>query len=94
MCGDNLSVTLDTCSLLGVPVAAEKTVRPATLLTFFGVEVDAVEMELTLPLSKLEKLKDLVALVRVRKDCKNRDLQSLPGYLSHDFKEVRPSEGF
>ena len=25
VCGDNLSVALDTCSQLGVPVAAEKT---------------------------------------------------------------------
>ena len=62
VCGDNLSVVLDTCSQLGVPVAAEKTVGPATVVTFLGVEVDTVEMELRLPLRKLEKLKELVAL--------------------------------
>ena len=43
-------------------VAAEKTVGPATVVTFLGVEVDTVEMELRLPLKKLEKLKELVAL--------------------------------
>ena len=77
MCGDNLSVALDTCSQLGVPVAADKTVGPATVVTFLGVEVDTVEMELRLPLRKLDKLKELVALWRVRKACRKRDLQSL-----------------
>ena len=89
VCGDNLSVALDTCSQLGVPVAAEKMVGPATVVTFLGMEVDTVEMEvntvemevdtvemeLRLPLRKLENLKELVALWRVRKGCKKRNLQ-------------------
>ena len=76
---DNLSVALDTCSQLGVPVAAEKTVGPTTVVTFLGVEVDTVEMELWLPFKKLEKLKELVALWRVRKGCRKRNLPSLAG---------------
>ena len=94
VCGDNLSVALDTCSQLGVPVAAEKTVGPATVVTFLGVEMDTVEMELRLPLRKLEKLKELVALWRVRKGCRKRDLQSLAGHLSHACKVVRPGRRF
>ena len=94
VCGDSLSVALDTCSQLGVPVAAEKTVGPATVVTFLGVEVDTVEMELWLPLRKLEKLKELVALWRVRKGCRKRDLQSLAGHLSHACKVVRPGRRF
>ena len=38
----------------------------------------------------LEKLKELVALWRVRKGCRKRNLQSLAGYLSHACKVVRP----
>ena len=91
MCGDNLSVALDTCSQLGVPVAAETMVGPATVVTFLGVEVD---LELRLPLRKLEKLKELVALWRVRNGCRKRNLQSLAGYLSHACKIVRPSRRF
>ena len=60
VCGDNLSVALRYCSQLGVPVSAEKMVGPATVVTFLGVEVDTVEMELRLPSKKLEKLKELV----------------------------------
>ena len=94
VCGNSLSVALDTCSQLGVPVAAEKTVGPATVVTFLGVEVDTVEMELRLPLRKLQKLKELVALWRVRKGCRKRDLQSLAGHLSHACKVVRPGRRF
>ena len=94
VCGDTLSVALDACSQLGEPVAAEKTVGPATVVTFLGVEVDTVEIELRLPLRKLEKLKELVALWRVRKGCRKRDLQPLAGYLSHACKVVRPVRRF
>ena len=94
VCGDNLSVALHTCSQLGVPVVAEKTVGPANVVTFLGVEVDTVEMELRLPLRKLEKLKELVALWRVRKGCRKRDYLSLAGYLSHACKVVMPGRRF
>ena len=75
-------------------MAAEKTVGLATMVTFLGVEVDTVEMELRLPLRKLEKLKWLVALWRVRKGCRKRDLQSLAGHLSHACNVVRPGRRF
>ena len=77
-----------------MPVAADKTVGPATVVTFLGVEVDTVETELRLPLRKLEKLKELVALWRVRKGCRKRDLQSLASCLSHVCKVVRPCRRF
>ena len=40
-------------------MADEKTVGPATLITFLGIKVDSVGMQLRLPMVKLKKLKEL-----------------------------------
>ena len=87
-------IALDTCCRLGFPVADEKTVGPATLITFLGIEVDSVGMQLRLPMVKLKKLKELVASWRKRKGCRKRELQSLAGHLNHACKVVRPGRRF
>ena len=48
------------CSELGVPVAPHKCVG-SLICTFYGIEVDAVALELQLPGEKLEKLRQLIA---------------------------------
>ena len=88
VCGDNPSVALDACWYQW-----QQRRWPATVVTFLGVGVDTVEIKLRLPLRKLEKLKELVALWGVRKGCRKRDLQSLVGHLSHACKVVRPGRG-
>ena len=93
-CQEGLQIALDTCCRLGFPVADEKTVGPATLITFLGIEVDSVGMQLRLPMVKLKKLKELVASWRKRKGCRKRELQSLAGHLNHACKVVRPGRRF
>ena len=94
-CQEGLQIALDTCCCrLGFTVADEKTVGPATLITFLGIEVDSVGMQLRLPMVKLKKLKELVASWRKRKGCRKRELQSLAGHLNHACKVVRPERRF
>ena len=81
---------LAVCSELGVPVATHKCVGPLTCITFLGIEVDMIALELRLPGEKLEKLRQLIADWQGRKSCKKRDLESLIGHLCHACKVVRP----
>ena len=55
-CAEDLEKALTVCSELGVPVASHKCVGPLTCITFLGIEVDTVALELRLPGEKLEKL--------------------------------------
>ena len=48
-----LQVVLQTCQMLGVPVAPDKVDLPANELTFLGIEIDASSLELRLPEPKL-----------------------------------------
>ena len=93
-CRRGLQVALDTCEKVGFPVAEEKTVGPATVIRFLGIELDSDQMQLRLPLEKLEKLRVLVASWRKRKGCRKRELQSLAGHLNHACKVVRPGRRF
>ena len=61
----------------------DKSEGPTTALTFLGIELDTVILELCLPLSKLEQLKSNLSVWRGRKACTKRELLSLIGLLSH-----------
>ena len=73
------------------PVASEKIEGPATNLTYLGIEMDTVNMQLRLSQDKLDRVKAVVDqwLVR-RKAGEKGDLQSLAGLLQHVAKVVRP----
>ena len=88
--------TLSICGELGVPIAEEKTEGPTTILTFLGIEIDSVNLQLCLPLQKLTSLLELL-----RSWCAPRshwgmqrsvckwDLLSLIGHLNHAAAVVR-----
>ena len=93
-CGQNMKLALQTCQELGVPVAAHKCEGPSAILTFLGIELDSMRLEIRLPSGKLDKLRILIASWRTRKSCKRKELESLVGHLCHACKVVRPGRRF
>ena len=89
-CAEDLEKALTVCRELGVPVASHKCVGPLTCITFLGIEVDTVALELRLPGEKLEKLRQLITDWQGRKS----DLESLTGHLCRACKVVRPGRRF
>ena len=71
------------CEELGVPLALEKCVAPATRLTLLGLELDTVRLTVALPTDKHEALMDTLLQLRTRQKCLKRELQSLVGRLVH-----------
>ena len=59
-CAQALQRALALCEQLGVPIAREKVCQPSTSLTFLGIEVDTLAIELRLPQEKLERLKEAI----------------------------------
>ena len=47
-CSNNLHQIIETCKLLGVPLAPEKIVGPTCQLTFLGIEIDSESLQLCL----------------------------------------------
>ena len=50
VCARSVRSFLTTCDRLGVPIAWEKLEGPTSVLTFLGIEIDAVTMQLAYPL--------------------------------------------
>ncbi len=93
-CSRNNTIMHEVCSMLGLPAEPEKDEGPATSLTFLGIVIDTVAMELRLPQEKLSRMLAELAGWRGRKACKKRDLLSLIGVLSHACKVVRAGRTF
>ena len=93
-CGLALEKATSLCDRLGLPVAAHKTVGPATVLTFLGIEVDSVSQELRLPEEKLSRLRALLSQWSTKRHASKHDLQVLLGHLSHATTVVRPGRVF
>ena len=100
-CQTALATTLTTCEQVGLPVAPEKTEGPCTRLTFLGIEIDTVALQLRLPQDKLDKLKTTLtqwmyssSYPSPRRSGSKRELLSLIGLLSHAAKVVRPGRAF
>ncbi len=93
-CDRSLTTLLAAFERLGVPVATQKLEGPTTVLTFLGIEVDTVAMQLRLPQEKLVELRELVASWRNRQLCIKKELQSLTGKLQHACSVVKPGRSF
>ena len=50
-----LSAFLSICADIGIPIAPDKTVQPTQVITFLGLELDSVAMEVRLPVDKLNR---------------------------------------
>ncbi len=85
---------MEVCQRLGVPLAAEKVEGPSRGLTFLGIFLDTVKLELRLPEDKLRRLSSLIKTWQGRKSCTKRRLLSLIGHLQHACRVVRPGRSF
>ena len=71
-----------------------KLVGPSTVSTYLGILIDTENMQIRLPLEKLESLKNLLATWSSKVKCKKRELLSLIGKLSFACKVVKPGRMF
>ena len=87
-CKHALSTLLGIFSYLGSPVAEEKLEGPTVSLTFLGLQLDTMNMELRLPAERVSALHKLISSWLSRKSCTRSQLESVIGHLSHACKVV------
>ena len=93
-CARNLHPLETTCSTLNLPLALHKKEGPSTCLTYLGIELDTVAMEMRLPAQKLHRLKQTIHKWASMKFCKRKQLESLIGLLHDASIVVRPGRTF
>lgn len=67
LCTGQVELFLRFMQQIGVPLKQEKTVYPTTMLTFLGLELDTNDMEIRLPMEKLQKIREILSLYKQRK---------------------------
>ena len=87
-CQDSMSIMLQVCQELGMPVAMEKSEGPATCLTFLGIELDSSLQQLRLTLTKLQDITSLTKSWLGKRSSTKRELLSLIGKLAFAAKVV------
>ena len=68
-CQTNLSIIKECCEMLGIPLALENVEGPSTSLSFLGIVIDTVHMQLHLPPDKLIRIRDLISTWLSKKIC-------------------------
>ena len=93
-CQHNLDILKQLCDELGVPLALEKVEGPSTTISFLGILIDTVRMEIRLPEDKLVRIKDTLSTWLGKKKATKREILSLVGLLQHATKVVRCGRTF
>ena len=95
---DDCEIIMDTffkvCDRLNVPVAAEKTVRPSTIIEYLGLTIDTENMIVRIPLDKIVELKQKISFVLGNKKVTLKSLQSLTGSLAFCTKALPAGRAF
>jgi len=79
---------------LGVPLAMEKVVDPATSIEFLGITIDSWKGEIRLPQDKLDRIQLALRSWRDKKSGTLKQLQSLLGYLVYAARVVQHGRTF
>ena len=87
-------IVTSTITLLGFQVSWKKVSDPNPVTTFLGITIDSLEMELSLPMEKVTKLKNLISTVLDRGRTSKRELECLGGLVSYCSYVVRGGRTF
>ena len=93
-CRADMHSLLQMFHSLGLPLAPDKLEGPTTCLSFLGLEIDTVAMELRLPTTKLTALQALIQSWLRRRSCTRRELESLIGSLRFACSVVHTGKTF
>ena len=93
-CHRDLDNFINFCSDVGVPIADEKIVSPATCLQFAGITLDTINMHAPSPEDKLEHCQGLLTEFYNKRSVTLKELQSLLDFLNFACLVVLPSRAF
>ena len=95
-CSHVLQVSIDLFKQFGVPIATEKTVPPSTNITFLGLTIDTLTMEVRIPADKITAVTQQIQsfLTSNRKKVRVVEFQSLVGRLQFITRAIPAGRAF
>ena len=93
-CACIMSVFQGKMTLLGVPIAYEKTEGPTTKICFLGLEIDSEEMVVRIPMPKIKEITQKTEDLLAHAKCTLKQMQSLIGSLNFACRAITPGRPF
>ena len=81
-CQSSLNTILDTCSNAGFKISTKKTVGPARVITFLGIQIDTEKKVLSMSQEKLNEIRTELLAWRDKNYCSKRDILSILGKMN------------
>ncbi len=81
-------------SEVGVPIAQEKTLGPATSVEFLGINLDSVKFQVSLPKEKIDRIILVASTLIDSQCCRKRELLSLLGHLNFAMRIIPQGRPF
>ena len=94
LCARRLTVALDMCTYLGIPIADKKTMPPTTELPFLSITLDTARLKCCLQDDKKQDLLQLLIAMANRERCTLKELQHLLGKLNFASRTIAPGKTF
>jgi hypothetical protein len=79
---------------LGIPIAQEKTMGPATSIEFLGINLDTVNFQASLPKEKIDRIILVASTLLENPNCSKRELLSLLGHLNFAMRIIPQGRPF
>nr|XP_033958140.1 uncharacterized protein LOC117460704 [Pseudochaenichthys georgianus] len=79
---------------LGVPLSGEKTIGPDTSLEFLGITLDTIDMKASLPIAKLQRIRDITKSYCEQQVITKQQLLSLLGDLNFAMRVIPQGRSF
>ncbi|MGL4905857.1 MAG: reverse transcriptase domain-containing protein [Plesiomonas sp.] len=79
---------------LGIPIAREKTMGPATSIEFLGINLDSVKYQASLPKEKIDRIILVSSSLLDSSNCSKRELLSLLGHLNFAMRIIPQGRPF
>lgn len=81
-------------SELGIPIAQEKTMGPATSIEFLGINLDSEKFQASLPKEKIDRIILVSSTLLHNSNCSKRELLSLLGHLNFAMRIIPQGRSF
>ena len=93
-CNNMVRSFLNLCQFINCPISADKTEWASQQITFLGVLLDGHRNCIALPEDKVEKAKQKIKEITLKKKATIQQLQSLTGFLNFLNKAIIPGRAF
>ena len=93
-CLAHRAIVTSTLEHLGFVVSWPKVTEPSPVATFLGITIDTIDMQLSLPMAKVTKLKGFLQSLLDKGVASKKDLERVGGLVSHCSYVVRGGRTF